>query len=194
MKALRFLVVAVFVMNTSIAAQWLKHPTADIPRTADGKPDLTAPTPRQANGKPGAGRPVASGAGPRRRHDARHEGGRGRPVPAVGRGALQGAAREQQPRRSDGHAASSAACRDRTSSATRSRFSSGRRWSSSCTRRCTRIGRSSQTGARSPKDPNPALVRLLGGALGWRRPGRRIERLQRQRLAGQRRAARRPRC
>ena len=39
-------------MNTSIAAQWLKHPTADIPRTADGKPDLAAPAPRQANGKP----------------------------------------------------------------------------------------------------------------------------------------------
>ena len=52
MKALRLLVVAVFVMNTSIAAQWLKYPTPDIPRTADGKPDLSAPTPRSANGKP----------------------------------------------------------------------------------------------------------------------------------------------
>ena len=52
MKALRYLVVAVFVMNTSIAAQWLKQPTPDIPRTADGKPDLSAPVPRQANGKP----------------------------------------------------------------------------------------------------------------------------------------------
>jgi len=52
MRALRFLVVAVFVMNTSIAAQWLKYPTPDIPRTADGKPDLSAPTPRSAKGKP----------------------------------------------------------------------------------------------------------------------------------------------
>lgn len=52
MKALRLLVVAVFVMNTSIAAQWLKYPTPGIPRTADGKPDLSAPTPRSANGKP----------------------------------------------------------------------------------------------------------------------------------------------
>ena len=52
MKALRLLIVAVFVMNTSIAAQWLKHPTPDIPRTADGKPDMSAPTPRQSNGKP----------------------------------------------------------------------------------------------------------------------------------------------
>jgi hypothetical protein len=55
MKALRFLVVAMFAMfamNTSIAAQWLKYPTADIPRTADGKPDLAAPAPRQPNGHP----------------------------------------------------------------------------------------------------------------------------------------------
>ena len=55
MKALRFLVVAMFAMfamNTSIAAQWLKYPTADIPRTADGKPDLAAPAPRQPNGQP----------------------------------------------------------------------------------------------------------------------------------------------
>ena len=52
MKALRLLVVALFVMSTSVAAQWLKHPTPDIPRTADGKPDMSAPTPRHANGRP----------------------------------------------------------------------------------------------------------------------------------------------
>ena len=34
------------------AAQWLNHPTPGIPRTADGKPDLTAPAPRTADGKP----------------------------------------------------------------------------------------------------------------------------------------------
>ena len=33
-------------------AQWLKHPTADLPRTADGKPNLSAPSPRTADGKP----------------------------------------------------------------------------------------------------------------------------------------------
>src|SRR5262245_58820239 len=33
-------------------AQWLKQPTAGIPRTADGKPNLSAPAPRAANGKP----------------------------------------------------------------------------------------------------------------------------------------------
>ena len=34
------------------AAQWLKHPDPRIPRTADGKPDLTAPAPRLPDGKP----------------------------------------------------------------------------------------------------------------------------------------------
>lgn len=34
------------------AAQWVGYPTADVPRTADGKVDMTAPTPRMANGKP----------------------------------------------------------------------------------------------------------------------------------------------
>ena len=33
-------------------AQWLKEPTKGIPRTADGKPNLSAPAPRLADGKP----------------------------------------------------------------------------------------------------------------------------------------------
>ena len=33
-------------------AQWLKYPTSGIPRTPDGKPQLTAPAPRTADGKP----------------------------------------------------------------------------------------------------------------------------------------------
>jgi hypothetical protein len=37
---------------TPAAAQWLDVPTPGIPRTADGKPDLTAPAPRTADGKP----------------------------------------------------------------------------------------------------------------------------------------------
>ena len=36
----------------SLFAQWLDYPTAGVPRTADGKPNLTAPTPRMADGKP----------------------------------------------------------------------------------------------------------------------------------------------
>jgi hypothetical protein len=33
-------------------AQWLNYPTAGVPRTADGAPDLRAPAPRAAAGKP----------------------------------------------------------------------------------------------------------------------------------------------
>src|SRR5260370_27960954 len=36
----------------SMPAQWLNYPTRDIPRTPDGKPNLSAPTPRVAGGKP----------------------------------------------------------------------------------------------------------------------------------------------
>jgi hypothetical protein len=34
------------------SAQWLNFPTPGIPRTADGKPDLTAASPRMPDGKP----------------------------------------------------------------------------------------------------------------------------------------------
>jgi hypothetical protein len=34
------------------AAQWIKHPTPGIPRTADGQVDLKAPAPRTADGRP----------------------------------------------------------------------------------------------------------------------------------------------
>ena len=33
-------------------AQWLGHPTPGIPRTRDGKPNLSAPAPRRPDGKP----------------------------------------------------------------------------------------------------------------------------------------------
>ena len=35
-----------------VAAQWIRYPTAGVPRTRDGKPDLSARTPRAADGKP----------------------------------------------------------------------------------------------------------------------------------------------
>src|ERR1700729_3546267 len=34
-----------------LSAQW-NYPTAGVPRTADGKPNLSAPAPRTADGKP----------------------------------------------------------------------------------------------------------------------------------------------
>ena len=38
--------------STSLAAQWLKYPTAGAPRKADGHVDMSAPAPRMADGKP----------------------------------------------------------------------------------------------------------------------------------------------
>ena len=39
-------------LPTTTFAQWLTYPTAGVPRTADGKPDLSAPAPRTPDGKP----------------------------------------------------------------------------------------------------------------------------------------------
>src|SRR5262245_42178601 len=41
----------IFAISLPLAAQW-SYPTARVPRTADGKPNLTAPAPRTADGKP----------------------------------------------------------------------------------------------------------------------------------------------
>lgn len=40
------------VLTSSVFAQWLGYPAAGIPRTPDGKPNLTAKTPRTSDGKP----------------------------------------------------------------------------------------------------------------------------------------------
>ena len=47
----RVLIMA-FVTLAAASAQWIKYPTPGIPRTADGKPDLTAPAPKTAAGTP----------------------------------------------------------------------------------------------------------------------------------------------
>jgi hypothetical protein len=39
-------------LGASVAAQWLNHPTPNMPRTPDGKPTLGAPAPRTADGRP----------------------------------------------------------------------------------------------------------------------------------------------
>lgn len=44
--------VLLFLTTLPLGAQWLKLPTDGIPRTADGKVNLTAPAPRRADGKP----------------------------------------------------------------------------------------------------------------------------------------------
>jgi hypothetical protein len=53
MRRLSFgLLLPVFLTCGSLEAQWAKVPAAAIPRTADGKPNLSAPAPRTADGKP----------------------------------------------------------------------------------------------------------------------------------------------
>ena len=55
MKSLLRIIGAVAIaaaISPSPSAQWPPYPTAGVPKTADGKPDLTAPAPRTADGKP----------------------------------------------------------------------------------------------------------------------------------------------
>ena len=41
-----------FLFTSHVYGQWQGYPTPGIPRTADGKPNLTAPSPRGPDGKP----------------------------------------------------------------------------------------------------------------------------------------------
>jgi hypothetical protein len=43
---------SVLCWSPTVWAQWLKYPTAGVPKTADGKPNLSAPTPRTQDRKP----------------------------------------------------------------------------------------------------------------------------------------------
>jgi hypothetical protein len=46
------LAILVCAIGAPAAGQWLNHPTPGMPRTADGKANLTAPAPRTPDGKP----------------------------------------------------------------------------------------------------------------------------------------------
>ena len=52
MKACWITIAAVVISSVAPSAQWLNYPTPGIPRTADGKPNLSAPPPKTADGKP----------------------------------------------------------------------------------------------------------------------------------------------
>jgi len=43
---------ALAALSAPVSAQWPSHPTAGVPKTADGKPNLSAPAPRTPDGKP----------------------------------------------------------------------------------------------------------------------------------------------
>jgi hypothetical protein len=49
-RGLRALVFGLLL--SPLSGQWISYPTAGVPRTADGKPDLAAACPRTADGKP----------------------------------------------------------------------------------------------------------------------------------------------
>jgi hypothetical protein len=49
---LTLILLVVCALPLAASAQWLHHPTPGIPRSADGKPNLTAPAPRTPDGKP----------------------------------------------------------------------------------------------------------------------------------------------
>jgi hypothetical protein len=50
--AVVFIVLALASSAHVAFGQWVTYPTPNVPRLADGKPDLKAPAPRQADGKP----------------------------------------------------------------------------------------------------------------------------------------------
>jgi len=52
MKFVTGVVAVLCAASVSLSAQWLKYPTAGVPRTAAGKPNLMAPPPHTADGKP----------------------------------------------------------------------------------------------------------------------------------------------
>jgi hypothetical protein len=49
---IRMFPAAAFLLSVPLAAQWLDYKTPGIPRTPDGKPNLSAPAPKTADGKP----------------------------------------------------------------------------------------------------------------------------------------------
>jgi hypothetical protein len=51
-KALAAVGMLLAFVPAGLRAQWPAYPTAGVPKTADGKPNLTGPAPRAADGKP----------------------------------------------------------------------------------------------------------------------------------------------
>ena len=47
-----FFLMGVFLLSVPLQAQWVKVPPAKVPRTPDGKPNLSAPALKLPDGKP----------------------------------------------------------------------------------------------------------------------------------------------
>ena len=52
MKHVRAILVFAVILSSTVHAQWPKYSTPNVPKTADGKVDMTAPAPRTPDGKP----------------------------------------------------------------------------------------------------------------------------------------------
>src|SRR5436190_7137539 len=72
-------VAAFLLLTASASAQWITVKVPRTPRSADGKPNLTAPAPRTADGKPDLSGIWAAGGG----GGQRGGGGRGAAAPAT---------------------------------------------------------------------------------------------------------------
>jgi hypothetical protein len=65
-RHLCILAIAFVTLAPGLGSQWLNHPTAGVPRLANGQPNLSAPAPRTMDGKPdlsGVWRAIADGEG-----------------------------------------------------------------------------------------------------------------------------------
>src|SRR6185295_19463943 len=49
---MRSLAILSVLAATQLAGQWINYPTPGMPRTKDGKPNLSGPAPRTPDGKP----------------------------------------------------------------------------------------------------------------------------------------------
>ena len=49
MRAALFTLLLAIAANSIASAQWIEYPSKGIPRTPDGKPNMSAPAPKQAD-------------------------------------------------------------------------------------------------------------------------------------------------
>ena len=52
MKQVKAILAFAVILSSTVHAQWPKYTTPSVPKTADGKVDMTAPAPRSPDGKP----------------------------------------------------------------------------------------------------------------------------------------------